>query len=184
MLHDTLYNTIHHVIAEEQHGFVKKRSTTTNLMCYVSTLVEKIEKRQQVDAIYVDFSKAFDKLPQRLAVEKLKRIGLPDWLTQWIWSYLTGRSAFVRLGDTVSESFDISSRVPQGTHLGPLIFVLFINDLCKLLKSPKFMYADDLKTFRAITSLLDCCALQSDIDLISEWCGINGMEVNTEQFQE
>ena len=132
-----------------------------------------------MDSIYIDLSKAFDRVPHKLVVEKLKRIGLPDWLTQWIWSYFTNRSAFVRLGDTLSRSFDISSRVPQGSHLGPLLFVLFINDLCKLLKSPKSMYADDPKVFRVINATLDCCVLQTDVNLVLEWCTINGMEVNS-----
>lgn len=178
LVHDSLYRNVQHVISESQHGFVRKRSTTTNLMCYVSSLVDSLEKRQQVDAVYVDFSKAFDKVPHALAVEKLKRMGFPQWLTQWIESYLSERWAFVRLGGTSSETFSITSGVPQGSHLGPLLFVLFVNDLCGLIRSPKYMFADDLKFFRLITSMVDCCALQMDIDSLLEWCSLNGMEVN------
>lgn len=83
MLLDFLYPAVRHIITEDQHGFVRKRSTTTNLMSYVSTLIDKIEKRQQIDAVYVDFTKAFDRVPHHLVVEKIQRMGFPDWLTKW-----------------------------------------------------------------------------------------------------
>lgn len=110
---------MHHVISEFQHGFVRKRSTSTNLMTYVPSLLDAMEKRQQVDAIYIDFTKAFDRVPHSLAVNKLDRMGLPQWLTRWVSSYLTERSAYVRLDGLKSDPFEITSGVPQGSHLGP-----------------------------------------------------------------
>ena len=178
MIHDVLYQSVKCLLSPDQHGFMKKRSTTTNLLSFVSTLVQKIEKRQQVDAVYVDFAKAFDRVPHILAVEKLKRLGLPDWLTEWILSYLTGRSSTVKIGETCSEPFQIHSGVPQGSILGPLLFILFINDLSTQLKSPKSFYADDLKFYRIITTPVDCCALQADVDTLMSWCTANGMDAN------
>ncbi|XP_055632453.1 uncharacterized protein LOC129772944 [Toxorhynchites rutilus septentrionalis] len=180
MLLDHIYPAVRHFIANEQHGFAKKRSTVTNLMSYVSLLIDKIKKRQQVDAIYVDFTKAFDRVPHTLAVEKLRRFGYPLWLTNWINSYLTDRCAYVQIGSSVSSLFSVTSGVPQGSHLCPwlLLFVLFVNDICTVLKSPKMMYADDLKLFRVVTSHADCCALQMDVNTLLDWCSMNGMEVN------
>ncbi|XP_055604818.1 uncharacterized protein LOC129753049 [Uranotaenia lowii] len=80
LVFDVLYQSVRHTISEDQHGFMKGRSTTTNLMTYVSKLVPRLDKRQQVDAVYVDLSKAFDKVPHELAIEKMRRTGLPDWL--------------------------------------------------------------------------------------------------------
>lgn len=147
-------------------------------MTYVSSLVPALEKRQQIDAIYVDFTKAFDRVPHSLAVDKLSRMGLPAWLTRWISSYLTDRSAYVRIHGASSDPFVITSGVPQGSHLGPLLFVLFVNDVCQAIKSPKVMFADDLKFFRVVSSILECCAIQDDIDALLDWCMLNGMEVN------
>lgn len=178
LLHDALYPVVQSVISEHQHGFVKKRSTTTNLMMFTHTVIDKFERKRQVDAIYVDFSKAFDKVPHDLAIAKLNRLGLPHWIIQWLKSYLTSRKAFVKIHDAKSNIFDIPSGVPQGSHLGPLIFVLFINDLCDRLQAGKLLYADDLKLFRVVKTILDCCALQADIERVSKWCDMNGMQMN------
>lgn len=147
-------------------------------MAYVSALNANLEKRKQTDTIYFDFSKAFDTVPHVLAVTKLNRLGFPSWLTVWLSSYLCGRQGYVRLGAVVSRRFSITSGVPQGSHLGPLIFILFVNDICQRLQSQKLLYADDLKVFREINSVIDCVALQQDIEAIREWCDLNGMKVN------
>lgn len=178
MVYDVVYHAVQPLISEHQHGFMRKRSTTTNLMVFVNSLIKSIEKRRQVDAIYIDFSKAFDKVPHALAVEKIRCMGLPNWVTQWIQSYLTERFAFVSVNGINSACFEIPSGVPQGSHLGPLIFVLFVNELCSRLNCSKLMFADDLKIFREIKTALDGCALQSDIDTLSRWCTLNGMQVN------
>ncbi|XP_062714186.1 uncharacterized protein LOC134290967 [Aedes albopictus] len=84
LLHDLVYPVVQPAISNFQHGFVKKRSTISNLMAFTSTATNTIEKRHQVDTIYVDFSKAFDKVPHDLAVAKLSRLGLPSWIVTWI----------------------------------------------------------------------------------------------------
>jgi len=178
LIYDAIYPALHHIISEHQHGFVKKRSTTTNLMTFTNSVITKLEKRHQIDAIYVDFSKAFDKVPHELAIQKLNRLGLPDWITHWLHSYLVSRKAYVKVRSARSPSFDTPSGVPQESHLGPLIFILFINDLCYCLKSSKLLYADDLKLYRTIITLVDCCALQADVDILYRWCETNGMEIN------
>lgn len=175
---DKLYAAAQPILSEFQHGFVKKRSTVTNLLSYISTLNSSLEKRLQIDSIYIDFSKAFDKVPHELALKKLDRLGFPVWIVQWLRSYLSERTSFVKIGCHKSESFRTTSGVPQGSHLGPLIFIIFVNDLCTYLESCKLMYADDLKLYRIVTSVLDCVALQSDVQRLEEWCSLNGMEVN------
>lgn len=178
LIYDIMYPVALPIISEFQHGFVKNRSTVTNLMDYSNFLFPCMDKRVQVDSIYVDFSKAFDKVPHNLAIAKLNRYGFPSWLTIWIKDYLTNRTAFVSYGNASSSGFSIPSGVPQGSHLGPLIFVLFINDLCLRLRSGKLFYADDLKIFRSVSSLLDCVALQQDLSMLNDWCKNNGMLVN------
>ncbi|KAL9706530.1 hypothetical protein quinque_010048 [Culex quinquefasciatus] len=137
-----------------------------------------MEKRQQVDAVYIDFAKAFDRVPHKLTIAKLTALGLPDWVTRWLNSYLVNRSAYVKIAGSLSTCYEIPSGVPQGSHLGPLIFVLFINDLCSRLQSCKLLYADDLKIFRRIGDSDDVRALQNDINTLLRWCTQNGMEVN------
>lgn len=173
-----VYPTVQNIITQHQHGFMKRRSTTTNLMAYTSTIINKLEKRQQVDGIYVDFAKAFDRVPHELAVAKLSRMGLPDWFTCWLKSYLTKRTAYVKVGTAYSHRYEIASGVPQGSHLGPLIFILFINDLSTLLQSDHLFYADDLKLYRSIQASSDCGVLQADINTLLCWCSRNGMLVN------
>lgn len=178
LVHNRMYSAAKPIISQNQHGFVKNRSTTTNLMVYASALNSALEKRSQVDSVYVDFSKAFDKVPHELAMKKLERLGFPDWLIMWLRSYLRDRSAYVKLRSAKSASFETPSGVPQGSHLGPLIFILFVNDLTYRLMSNHLLYADDLKIYRVVSSMVDCAALQQDVDTVAEWCVANGMEMN------
>ncbi|XP_065088368.1 jerky protein homolog-like [Ochlerotatus camptorhynchus] len=89
-VHKVVLNAAKPIISEYQHGFIPHRSTTTNLLCYTNVLFREIERRNQVDSIYIDFSKAFDTVPHAYATEKLKHMGFPDWVADWIRSYLTG----------------------------------------------------------------------------------------------
>lgn len=178
LVHQFLYNASRPLICEFQHGFVERRSTTTNLMCYTNTLFHEVEARSQVDSVYVDFSKAFDTVPHIHITEKLLHMGFPIWIIEWLKSYLTNRKAFVQIETEESSVFDVTSGVPQGSVLGPLIFILYINDLGLRLSSGKSFFADDFKLFRVIASVLDCAAIQNDIDELLKWCEENGMNVN------
>ena len=178
LVHNIVYNVVSPIISESQHGFMKHRSTTTNLMCYVSALSREIELRRQVDSVYIDFEKAFDTVPHLLVITKLKHMGFPAWFTEWLWSYLSDRSAHVMVNSARSRNFNITSGVPQGSVLGPLIFIVFVNDLSSLLSSVKLSFADDLKIYRIIATVLDHATLQEDINTILVWCSDNGMRIN------
>ena len=97
---------------------------------------------------------------------------------EWLFSYLTNRSAYVLVNSAHSYIFHIASGVPQGSVLGPLLFNIFVNDLYAVISSRKLSFADDLKLFRVISSLADCGALQEDLNILMIWCDNNGMRVN------
>lgn len=181
LMHNVLYTVASPIISDTQHGFMKHRSSTTNLMCYVTALSREMEKGRQIDAVYVDFAKAFDTVPHNLVIAKMARIGFPRWITEWIASYLSGRSAFVVVNSARSRMFEISSGVPQGSVLGPLLFNVFVNDLCVLLSSFKLSFADDLKLYRIIFSPADCVIMQEDVNSLLMWCSDNGMRVNSKK---
>lgn len=109
----------------------------------------------------------------------MTHIGFPNWITEWMLSYLSDRTAFVSVNSAKSRSFSITSGVPQGSVLGPLLFNIFVNDLSLLLKSFSLSFADDLKMYRTITSSVDCVTLQEDVNTVLIWCGNNGMSVNS-----
>ena len=117
-----LLHSCSHVISEDQHGFLPKRSTSTNLVTYVSIIQRAICDGFSVDAVYTDLSAAFDKIDHRITIAKLQRIGLHGSFLNWIHSYLIGRSMQVKIADCVSSPFLVTSGVPQESHLGPLIF--------------------------------------------------------------
>ena len=167
---DFLTHNRQNYIDDTQHGFVKHRSTTTNLLWYSSFLTRTLQERKQVDAIYTDLSAAFDKLDHQIAVAKLERLGFSGSLLNWLSSYLTGRVMTVKIGDELSQPYNINSGVPQGSHLGPFIFLLYVNDVNFLLECLKLSYADDFKLFQIISLKSDTLKLQQQIDIFSDWC--------------
>lgn len=166
------------LISPTQHGFFRCRSTTSNLLDYKSYLCNAFAKRLQVDAIYTDFSKAFDKVDHKILCTKLKALGFHGNLLRWIISYLSKRSQLVALKGDYSSPVFVTSGVPQGSHLGPLFFIAFINDIVNNLSCPTLLYADDLKIFSTIDSMGDAMNLQRDLDAIDHWCINNKMSLN------
>ena len=167
------------VLSFEQHGFLSGRSTVTNLAVFCNFVSRGLDRKLQVDVIYTDFKKAFDRVDHFLLIDKLSGIGFRGSLLRWLFSYLSGRVQRVRVGDVLSREIFATSGVPQGSHLGPLLFLLFIDDIRQVLLNSEFLlFADDLKIYKCVSSLSDSLSLQSDLDRLSEWCLLNHMELN------
>ena len=176
---DKLTGFVLRFVNSAQHGFVKGKSCETNLTTFMNFLMKNMEDGYQIDTIYTDFSKAFDRVHHGLLLRKLGTLGVPSFFIRWLSSYLINRSQYVNLYGHISKCINVTSGVPQGSHLGPLLFVLYINDLCDVLKDCMFLlYADDLKIFKKITTIEGAIILQDNFGAIDNWCKNNHMDLN------
>lgn len=174
-----IFNGISSKISVHQHGFIRGRSTSTNLSSFLDAIGGPVESRGQVDVIYFDYQKAFDKMPHYLLIQKLYNYGFSQQLVQWISSYITNRGFAVRFsGHTSDQRFLATSGVPQGSNLGPLLFVLFINDVTDVISTGFSLYADDLKIYHPIKTKSDHLFLQKNIDAVLAWSRKNHMPLN------
>ena len=128
-----------------------------------------MKDRNQVDLLILDFQKAFDSVPHERLLMKLDHYGLSHQLQLWIRAWLTKRYQKVIVDGESSESVRVDSGVPQGTVLGPLMFLLYINDIGNKISSNIKLFADDCLLFRPITTLEDAQVLQDDLDLLMKW---------------
>ena len=159
----------HGILSDQQHGFRKRRSCESQLILTLQDLAAGIDAFQQIDAILLDFSKAFDKVPhERLAI-KLRHYGLKGNILQWIQSFLRDRSQQVLVEGQSSTSAPVVSGVPQGTVLGPLLFLLYINDLPQKVSSTARLFADDSLLYLQISNTADTAALQRDLHRLQQW---------------
>lgn len=181
VVYDHLFNQVKSSLSEQQHGFVKGKSIVSNLLEYKNYLCSAFAMRGQVDSIYTDFRKAFDKVNHSLLCQKLSWYGIHGNLLRWVQSYLMNRSQLVTIKGFKSTPVPIKSGVPQGSHLGPLFFIIFINDLTSRLKCPCLLYADDLKVFSNINEMDDCVTLQNDAISIADWCKNNCMHLHVDK---
>lgn len=178
LVHKYIYFHLKNIFDPQQHGFLPGRSTTSNLLGYTNDIIKAIEQKKEVHAIYTDFSKAFDLVDHNLLVIKLGHAGICGSLLRWCDSYLRNRSQLVLVRGFKSRGQIIPSGVPQGSHLGPLFFLIFIHDLCSKITSSYKLYADDLKIYKTITSKDDVRILQIDLDNVNKWCNDNLMLLN------
>ena len=157
------------LLSKKQHGFLFGRSTVTQLLKYIDECIDIIVNGGVVDAIYLDFWKAFDTVPHRRLLGKLESYGITDKILHWIEAFLTGRTQVVKVNGVSSKSARVISGIPQGSVLGPLLFVIFINDLLENIDSSGLLFADDTKLFRKVGSKCDAEKLQQDIRRLEEW---------------
>lgn len=163
-----------------QHGFTRAKSTATNLTLFINEVSLKLDSRSSVEVIYTDFSKAFDRVNHQTLLQKLSQHGISEPLLSWCGSYLSDRLSKVVVNGYCSDSYLVMSGVPQGSHLGPLLFNVFINDIGDCFHHSRYcLFADDLKFFRTVDNAFDSELLQEDLNRLVDWCDLNDMELNT-----
>ena len=158
------------ILSNCQHGFRSQHSCETQLISLTQELHETLEEKSQVDMIVLDFSKAFDKVPHQRLMKKLWNYSVRGQTHSWIKSFLMNRLQRVMVDGENSEWVKVESEVPQGTVLGPVLFLSYINDLPKSVKhSHVRLFADDCVLYRQVKSESDCELLQDDLQNLEKW---------------
>lgn len=179
MHHINLYDLLH----KTQSGFRPSHSCETALLSMVDSWLNALDKGKLVGVLFIDFKKAFDLVDHEILLSKLKLYGLSEETYAWFKTYLTQRRQLVSLSDVQSDFKPVTCGVPQGSILGPLLFLLFINDLPLYIKDINVeLYADDTTLFDIQNSLTDIeWNLQEALNKMNIWCKCNGMVINIDK---
>ena len=166
------------LLNDTQHGFMRGRSCLTNLLTYMEGVTRILDKGKNIDIIYLDFAKAFDKVPHHRLIGKVASMGVEGRVKGWIQQWLEGRKQRVVINGRYSDWTDVSSGVPQGSVLGPTLLLIFINDLEDGVQSTVLKFADDTKLYTEVTKEEGGEQLQEDLDKCTEWAKQWMMEFN------
>ena len=159
----------HDLLSDAQHGFRRRRGCETQLAMLIEHFASAMDSRDQIDLIILDFCKAFDKVPHQRLLLKLNQFGIKGNILRWIESFLTSRTQQAVLEGATSNQVHVTSGVPQGTVLGPLLFLIYINDIENNIDSQLRLFADDCLLYRVIKSARDCVNLENDISQLCDW---------------
>lgn len=157
------------ILCDNQHGFRKRRSCESQLIITIDRIAKYLSNGTQIDIILLDFEKAFDKVPHSRLLYKLQFYGVRGRTNSWISSFLSNRKQQVVLEGARSQQDDVLSGVPQGTVLGPLLFLTYINDMPGYTQSDVRLFADDSLLYREISNAKDTEQLQKDLEALENW---------------
>ena len=166
-------------LSPAQHGFRSAHSCTTNLLLAQESWSQAIDSGGGVDVVYLDFAKAFDRVDHTILLHKLAGCGVSGSLLAWLQDYLRNRKFRVRVHGHLSDIHPAPSGVPQGSILGPLMFLVFINDIASITTNPLLLFADDIKIWARLDSPNDGETLQSDLNKLNNWAINNRLPFNT-----
>jgi len=161
----------HNIINSHQHGFLSRKSTTTQLLECTLDWNIALNAHCPMDVVYLDYAKAFDSVVHNKLIAKLDRYGINVVLLQWIANFLNGRCQYVRIGNSCSSVSSVISGVPQGSVLGPVLFILYTNDICELIPDgvTAKLFADDTKLYSVFSGSITPGCLQSCLASIADW---------------
>lgn len=157
------------LLNEHQHGFIPNKSCTTNLLETLDYLTWNLWHRKPTDVIFLDFAKAFDTVPHSRLLLKMKGYGISEQVTNWIQAFLKNRMQRVVRGEFVSDWVEVASGVPQGSVIGPTLFILYVNDIPEMLNGLAKLYADDTKLLADVSTDVDRANLQADLSRLMNW---------------
>lgn len=169
------------ILVDYQHGFQKGRSCEKQLVITIEDIARHLNNKEQVDLLILDFSKAFDTVPHQRLCSKLEHYGIRGGIHRWIKTWLTERKQCVVVDGEQSEHCRVKSGVPQGTVLGPLMFLLYINDIGENINSKLRLFADDSLLYLAVSTETHCEKLQKDLDTLVNWAETWQMKFNAEK---
>ena len=186
VIRNSLVNFIetHNLMNPNQHGFRAGHSCLSQLLQHQDRITQLLEEGCNVDVVYLDFSKAFDKLDINITLQKLYNMGITGSLFRWIKAFLSDRRQCVLVDGVKSEMVSVRSGVPQGSVIGPLLFLILLNDIdVETSFAHVSSFADDTRVFSGIRSIHDVTYLQRDLDTIFEWAEANNATFNSEKFE-
>ena len=174
----------HQKMNPKQHGFRSGRSCLSQLLEHHNKILEELEKSNNVDVIYLDFAKAFDKVGHGILLNKLKKIGINGKIDVWILNFLSNRQQCVAVNGTTSSEAQVRSDVPQGSVLGPLPFLIHISDInYEIADSTESCFADDTRILLGIEVEEDTQMLQNYLHKLYKWADTNNMKFNANKFE-
>ena len=169
------------ILSLRRHGFRPGLSCDTQLITAVHDLADTLNRKSQVDLVLLDFSKAFDKVAHGRLEAKLSHYGVKGKTLDWVRAFLSDRKQQVVVGGSQSKWSDVTSGVPQGSVLGPLLFLVYINDITKNITGEIRLFADDSILYQEISSAADQLSLQKDIDTLVKWADTWQMAFNVKK---